>query len=215
MKIIRHSIPASVDAEMSHMINQLSQTIEIGESWDDSKLKIAINNYNRGEYQQAYPTFKSLASEDYVNSNDRSGIKIYEVTATLVNNRIYFNGGWNGSSSSDFFFLNVSVPFTTNSIASMPWTDLSLIPGLIIRSGHTACINETNKNLIIYIGRAFMIETDLNFTSVFDTTTQKWSMPEMEYVYGGGDNALSMIKLDISSSIWTTLSGIMAPLATE
>ncbi|CAG8753395.1 33577_t:CDS:2 [Gigaspora margarita] len=151
-----------------------------------------------------------------------------EVTANLVNNRIYFNGGWNSSSSSDFFYLDVSVPFTTNNVASMPWTDLSSIPGLIIRSGHTACINGTN---IIYIG-GFMNETDPKFTSVFDVTIQKWSIPVTSgnlipierhyihcvssrngiYVYGGGDDVLSMIRLDVSNLIWTTFSGILAPL---
>ncbi|RIB17143.1 hypothetical protein C2G38_1455147 [Gigaspora rosea] len=95
-----------------------------------------------------------------------------EVTANLVNNKIYFHGGWNGSLSSDFFYLDVSVPFTTNDVASMPWTDLTSIPGLIIRSGHTACIHGTN---IFYIGG--MKETDLNFTSAFDVMAQKWSVP--------------------------------------
>ncbi|CAG8718901.1 22342_t:CDS:2, partial [Cetraspora pellucida] len=148
-----------------------------------------------------------------------------EVTATLVNNRIYFNGGWNGSSSSDVFFLDVSLPFTTNDIALMPWTDLSFIPGLIIRSGHTACMNGINNNLIVYIGGAFMKETDSNFTSVFDITTQKWSIPVTSgnltsieriyihcvslgngiYVYGGGDSVFSMMKLDVSNFVWSTL----------
>ncbi|CAG8586409.1 20075_t:CDS:1, partial [Racocetra persica] len=160
-----------------------------------------------------------------------------EVTANLVNNKIYFNGGWNGSSSSDFFFLDVSVPFTTNNIASMPWTDLSSIPGLIIRSGHAACMNGTNSNLIVYIGGIFVKETDWNFTSVFDITAQKWSIPVTSasgnltyrellfihcissgnriYVYGGGNNVFSMLKLDVTNLVWSILPGLFAPLASE
>ncbi|CAG8615609.1 6933_t:CDS:2 [Gigaspora margarita] len=152
-----------------------------------------------------------------------------EVTANLVNNRIYFNGGWNGSFSSDFFYLDVSAPFITNSIASMPWTDLSSIPNLTNRTAYAACINGTN---IFYIGGSFIKETDLSFTSAFDVTTQKWSTPVTSgdltsierhfihcvsskngiYVYGGWDDALSMIRLDVSNLIWSTFSGIMAPL---
>ncbi|CAG8749627.1 37574_t:CDS:2, partial [Gigaspora margarita] len=152
-----------------------------------------------------------------------------EVSANLINNRVYFNGGWNGTLSSDFFYLDVSVPFTTNNVASMPWTDLSSIPGLILRSGHAACINGTN---IFYIGGAFIKETDSNFTSAFDVTTQKWSMPVTSgnlisierhyihcvssrngiYVYGGdGGGELSMIRLNVSNLIWSTFSGTLAP----
>ncbi|CAG8813959.1 14981_t:CDS:1, partial [Racocetra fulgida] len=74
----------------------------------------------------------------------------------------------------------------------------------------------TNNNLIVYIGGAFMKETDSNFTSVFDITTQIWSIPVTSgnitsrqrlyihcissrngiYVYGGNDNVFSMLKLD-------------------
>ncbi|KAF0384721.1 galactose oxidase [Gigaspora margarita] len=151
-----------------------------------------------------------------------------EVTANLVNNRIYFNGGWNGSLSSDFFYLDVLAPFITNNITSMPWTDLSSIPNMAYRTAYAACINGTN---IIYIGGSLMKETDSNFISAFDVTTQKWSMPVTSgnltsierhfihcvssrnkiYVYGGNDDVLSMIRLDVSNLIWSTFSGIMAP----
>ncbi|RIB04855.1 hypothetical protein C2G38_2148819 [Gigaspora rosea] len=110
----------------------------------------------------------------------------------------------------------------------MPWTDLSSIPGLIIRTAHAACINGTN---IIYIGGSFMKETDSNFTSAFDVTTQKWStlmtsgnLTSIErhfincvssgngiYVYGGNDDLFSMIRLNVSNLIWSTFSGIMVP----
>ncbi|CAG8639365.1 11883_t:CDS:2, partial [Cetraspora pellucida] len=80
-----------------------------------------------------------------------------------------------------------------------------------------------------------MKETDSNFTSVFDITTQKWSIPVTSgnltsigrlyihcvslgngiYVYGGGNSVFSMMKLDVSNFVWSTLPGIMAPLASE
>ncbi|CAG8496731.1 7124_t:CDS:1 [Dentiscutata heterogama] len=51
-----------------------------GKSWDDSRLKAAINEYNKRKYSSAFSTFKSLASYDYSDSFDKSEIKIYSLS---------------------------------------------------------------------------------------------------------------------------------------
>ncbi|CAG8831566.1 45314_t:CDS:1, partial [Gigaspora margarita] len=96
-----------------------------------------------------------------------------ESAAILINNRIYFYGGWNiNTEVSDFFYLDVSISFTNN-ITNMPWYDRSSIPGRISRSTFTACITGANKNQILYFGGRDDLTTIENFTSTFDTITQQ------------------------------------------
>ncbi|CAG8772780.1 23545_t:CDS:1, partial [Racocetra persica] len=97
-----------------------------------------------------------------------------EQAALLIDNKIYFNGGWNNLNInyvSDFFYLDISKPFSTNNIGLMPWTDLSSIAGRIMRTASTACIG-ANKNQNIYFSVGAIAIGD-NFTSIFDITTQQ------------------------------------------
>ncbi|CAG8534503.1 9470_t:CDS:2 [Diversispora eburnea] len=149
-----------------------------------------------------------------------------ESSVVLINNKVYFNGGWNRSYVDSFFYLDVSKPFTTSDVASMPWTDLSSITGRINRTGSTAC--GTNNNQIFYFGGG---EVD-NFTAIFDITAQQWSIPKMSenfiverkftqcvvsgdrmYIYGGYENLFSMVKLDVLNLAWSIFyPGLMAPI---
>ncbi|CAG8787081.1 3501_t:CDS:2, partial [Cetraspora pellucida] len=153
-----------------------------------------------------------------------------EQAAILIDNEVYFNGGWDGFFVSDFFYLDISKPFNTNNIV---WVDLSSIAGRINRTASTACIG-SNKNQIIYFSGG-AVAVGGNFTSIFDITTQKWSTPETSgnfnaterkfdqcitsgnsiYIYGGYDDLFNMVKLDTSDSnfVWSTYyAGMIAPL---
>ncbi|CAG8706815.1 12681_t:CDS:1, partial [Dentiscutata heterogama] len=74
-----------------------------------------------------------------------------EHNAILIDDKVYFLVRWfyDGSDGSHtnshyvsdaLFYLNVSIPFTLN-ISSMPWTDLSSLPGLINQTGASVCID--------------------------------------------------------------------------
>ncbi|CAG8682901.1 2865_t:CDS:2, partial [Cetraspora pellucida] len=153
-----------------------------------------------------------------------------EQAAILIDNKVYFNGGWNGIFASDFFYLDISKPFTTDNIV---WIDLSSIEGRINRTASTACIG-ANKNQIIYFSGG-AVAVGENFTSIFDITTQKWSTPKTSrnfnaierkfvqcitsgnsiYIYGGFDDLFSIVKLDTSDSnfVWSIYyAGMIAPL---
>ncbi|CAG8820143.1 24766_t:CDS:2 [Gigaspora margarita] len=54
--------------------------MEFGECLDNIRLRNAIKAYEKEEHKSAFQTFKSLASRDYSDSTDKSGIKIYELT---------------------------------------------------------------------------------------------------------------------------------------
>ncbi|RIB17758.1 hypothetical protein C2G38_2186448 [Gigaspora rosea] len=62
-------------------------------SWDDSRLTTAIKEYSQGEYNLAFKTFKSLASEDYVNSDNKSEIKIY--ASQIIYTKKKYEDAWN------------------------------------------------------------------------------------------------------------------------
>ncbi|CAG8830311.1 7069_t:CDS:2, partial [Gigaspora margarita] len=122
-----------------------------------------------------------------------------EQAAILINNRIYFNGGWNNIFVSDFFYLDVSEPFTT---ASMNWTDLSSISGRIMRTFSTACISEINKGQIIYFSGKD-IATSGNFTAVERKSAQCIASGNEIYIYSGYDDLFNMIKLDALNLKWS------------
>ncbi|RIB30897.1 hypothetical protein C2G38_2237985 [Gigaspora rosea] len=93
-----------------------------------------------------------------------------EHTATLVNKKIYFHGGftWPDGPSNDFFYLDVSQNFSTS---ALPWTDLT-IPGSSRRAAATACKGGKNHDSIFIFG-SFLPGTP--FTSEFNTTNQEWT----------------------------------------
>ncbi|CAG8645864.1 3681_t:CDS:1 [Gigaspora rosea] len=69
------------------------------------------------------------------------------------------------------FYLNVSIPFTIN-ISSIPWTELSSLPGLTSRTGASACIDANGNRSIVQIGGT--ITQGSPFITTFDTTKQQW-----------------------------------------
>ncbi|RIB22820.1 hypothetical protein C2G38_2074521 [Gigaspora rosea] len=75
-----------------------------------------------------------------------------EHSTVLVNEKLYFLGGWSWGLSyamNQLFYLDVSRHFTMINIFSLPWTDLSSIPGLTNKTGAAASVDETT---IFYIG---------------------------------------------------------------
>ncbi|KAF0533028.1 galactose oxidase [Gigaspora margarita] len=66
--------------------------------------------------------------------------------------------------------IDISRHFTMVNISSLPWTDLSSIPGLTNKTGATASVDETT---IFYIGGRH----SGGLVSKFDTISQQWSEP--------------------------------------
>ncbi|KAF0552267.1 kelch repeat protein [Gigaspora margarita] len=157
-----------------------------------------------------------------------------EQAALLVNNKIYVYGGVNERTKlSDFFYLDISSSFIINNITSMPWVNITPPTGLSVRTSSAACIYGKNKNQIVYIGGDAIVGD--NFTTVYDITTQQWSIPKTSasftsnrkliqcvvseddiYVYGGLENVYDMIKLDTLNLSWTEFSpGPVAPIGVQ
>ncbi|RIB28965.1 hypothetical protein C2G38_2137058 [Gigaspora rosea] len=157
-----------------------------------------------------------------------------EQAALLVNNKIYVYGGVSEHTKlSDFFYLDISSSFFINNISSMPWVNITPSTGLSVRTSSTACIYGKNMNQIVYIGGDAIVGD--NFTTVYDITTQQWSIPKTSasfilnrkliqcvvseddiYVYGGLENAYDMIKLDTLNLNWTEFSpGPVAPIGVQ
>ncbi|CAG8553023.1 8811_t:CDS:2, partial [Gigaspora rosea] len=100
-----------------------------------------------------------------------------EQAALLVNNKIYVYGGVSEHTKlSDFFYLDISSSFFINNISSMPWVNITPSTGLSVRTSSTACIYGKNMNQIVYIGGDAIVGD--NFTTVYDITTQQWSIPK-------------------------------------
>ncbi|CAG8696950.1 9924_t:CDS:2 [Gigaspora margarita] len=159
---------------------------------------------------------------------------VAEQAALLVNNKIYVYGGVNERTKlSDFFYLDISSSFIINNITSMPWVNITPSTGLSVRTSSAACIYGKNKNQIVYIGGDAIVGD--NFTTVYDITTQQWSIPKTSasftsnrkliqcvvseddiYVYGGLENVYDMIKLDTLNLSWTEFSpGPVAPIGVQ
>ncbi|RIB23248.1 hypothetical protein C2G38_2139843 [Gigaspora rosea] len=94
-------------------------------------------------------------------------------SSVLIDNKLYFSGGsLNYSSSSitnEFFYLDVSKPFTTTDKDSMPWIDLTYTGGPL-KAGATTCIGGKNNDMIFILGGTF----NQSFVNQFDTSKRQW-----------------------------------------
>ncbi|CAG8506861.1 18749_t:CDS:2 [Gigaspora rosea] len=129
-----------------------------------------------------------------------------EHNAILIDNKVYFLGGWfydgiNGDhgygsfANGTLFYLNVSIPFTIADISSMPWSDLSSLPGSTNRSGASACIDaHSNNRSIVNIGG--YIDNEI-------------------YIFGGDIGDKHMHIFDASKLQWLSYDPPAWPIATQ
>ncbi|CAG8683518.1 24990_t:CDS:2 [Cetraspora pellucida] len=99
-------------------------------------------------------------------------------SSVLLDRKIYFSGGSiigaNASSSStsnEFFYLNVSKPFTTTDDALMPWNDLTNTNGPL-KASATACVGGKNNDMIFIFGG---FPYGQSFVNQFDQSKQQWT----------------------------------------
>ncbi|CAG8705959.1 9288_t:CDS:2, partial [Cetraspora pellucida] len=94
-------------------------------------------------------------------------------SSVLIDKKLYFSGGFSSvaSATNEFFYLDLSKPFTTTNNASIPWIDLTYTNGPLKHSA-TACIGG-NKNDAIFIFGGFPYNN--NFINQFNTSKQQWT----------------------------------------
>ncbi|RIB23254.1 hypothetical protein C2G38_2032903 [Gigaspora rosea] len=71
----------------------------------------------------------------------------------------------------DFFYLDLSKPFTITDNGSMPWIDLTYTGGPL-KDEATACIGRKNNDMIFIFGGFLGYQP---FVNQFDTSKQQWS----------------------------------------
>ncbi|RIB23255.1 hypothetical protein C2G38_2032904 [Gigaspora rosea] len=103
-------------------------------------------------------------------------------SSVLIDNKLYFSGGlkYNGllnKITNEFFYLDVSKPFTSKDNDSIPWVDLTYTGGPL-KTGATACIGGKNNKMIFIFGGFSHSSGDLyanqSFVNQFDTNKQQW-----------------------------------------
>ncbi|KAF0501092.1 galactose oxidase [Gigaspora margarita] len=100
-------------------------------------------------------------------------------SSVLIDKKLYFIGGFkfvNSSFSSitnEFFYLDVSKPFTTTNNILIPWIDLTYTGGPLKYSA-TACIGGKNNDMIFIFGGISPLNVIQSFVNQFDTSIQQW-----------------------------------------
>ncbi|RIB14715.1 hypothetical protein C2G38_2194233 [Gigaspora rosea] len=103
----------------------------------------------------------------------------YHHSSVLIDNKLYFGGGMNQSFgiTNEFFYLDVSKPFTTTDNVSMPWIDLTYTGGPL-KDLATACIGGKNNDMIFIFGGISNLSdysvANQSFVNQFDTSKQQW-----------------------------------------
>ncbi|CAG8442426.1 3648_t:CDS:10 [Acaulospora colombiana] len=105
----------------------------------------------------------------------------YAHTSALIGKRLYYCGGVTSklkeSTVSDFFYLDVSVPLTSN---DLQWTDLTNI-GVTYTSWSTAVAGGVNNTKFVLFG-GHMSPDNSSLVLVFDTVNRTWSKPTISGV---------------------------------
>ncbi|RIB19700.1 hypothetical protein C2G38_2181184 [Gigaspora rosea] len=158
-----------------------------------------------------------------------------EHNAILIDNKVYFLGGWfydgiNGDhgygsfANGTLFYLNVSIPFTIADISSMPWSDLSSLPGSTNRSGASACIDAHSNNRSIvniggYIGGLFQWIQNASKISSYTSERTKYApciyLDNEIYIFGGDIGDKHMHIFDASKLQWLSYDPPAWPIATQ
>ncbi|CAG8852140.1 23572_t:CDS:1 [Gigaspora margarita] len=92
--------------------------MDSGEDFDVIVLRNAIKAYNKREYKPAFQTFKSLASKDYSDSTDETGMKIYG-QATFYLALCYMHG--HGVKQNKDYALSIANHLLTNKKYNAAW----------------------------------------------------------------------------------------------
>ncbi|RIA89146.1 hypothetical protein C1645_806424 [Glomus cerebriforme] len=122
----------------------------------------------------------------------------YFHTATLLDNKLYILGGRDSSDNlveKEFFFLDVSIPFNTQSLL---WQDLSSINTLPPHNA-AASVKDNTKNdtLFLYGG----VTSDQTMALVY-TFNSSWSIPNIAGVNPIRKNSLTGIDHDGKIYLW-------------
>ncbi|KAF0561680.1 galactose oxidase [Gigaspora margarita] len=101
-------------------------------------------------------------------------------SSVLIDDKLYFSGGIKFHNDYDydiftneFFYLNVSKPFTTTDNDSIQWADLTYTDGPMTDSA-TACIGGKNNDMIFIFGGITPLGVSQAFVNQFDTNKQQW-----------------------------------------
>ncbi|KAF0559385.1 galactose oxidase [Gigaspora margarita] len=139
-------------------------------------------------------------------------------SSVLIDDKLYFSGGiiHLPNITNEFFYLDVSKPFTTTDNVSIPWIDLTYTGGpqkyLV-----TACIGGKNNDMIFIFGGS-SLNVNQSFVNLFDTNKQRWinitsvgNVPPLRYYISCAnlDNGLIAIfsgfdpsKSTITNDLW-------------
>ncbi|KAF0518671.1 galactose oxidase [Gigaspora margarita] len=100
--------------------------------------------------------------------------KRYSHSSVLINKKLYFSGGYYRPgqfyATNEFFYLDVSKPFTITDNGLMPWIDLTYTGGPQ-KASATVCTDEKNNNLFFIFGG---YPYNSSFINQFDTSKQQW-----------------------------------------
>ncbi|CAG8788417.1 38667_t:CDS:2, partial [Gigaspora margarita] len=131
-------------------------------------------------------------------------------SSVLLDNKLYFSGGHNESYdniTNEFFYLDVSKPFTTTDNDSMRWVGLTYTSSPLKQLA-TACIGGKNNDMIFIFG-GISPNANQSLVNQFDTNKQQWinitsvgNVPSNrnDFACASFDNGLIAIFSGISSS---------------
>jgi N-acetylneuraminic acid mutarotase len=132
-------------------------------------------------------------------------------TSILVDSKLYFIGGFDsmGKSQSDFFYLDLSIPFSTEDMNTLKYMQLN-------NNGLTpnARCTITTINNMIYLFGCFMINDNSSLVYQYSISSDKWTIPSFNgsspahrisnvvaadpstgsiYYFGGKDDAYNIL----------------------
>ncbi|KAF0557223.1 galactose oxidase [Gigaspora margarita] len=101
-------------------------------------------------------------------------------SSVLIDKKLYFMGGNKFTNNSgegvtnEFFYLDISKPFSTTDNVSIPWIDLTYTGGPF-KGEATACSGGKNNDMIFILGGYYNSNYNNNsFVNQFDTSIQQW-----------------------------------------
>src|ERR1051325_2694361 len=105
-------------------------------------------------------------------------------TATFINNKLYILGGrlssniTVGAGTIDFFYLDVSVPFNTQTLS---WQDLSSVNIVPMHHGAASVNGGANNNTLFLFGGS---NETMELVYTFDPQSNSWKIPNIPTTSG-------------------------------